>query len=197
MKRPCISILRWSLLTSLAWLGCTPATISKPEYSNPLWTAENPNAVREAQKGRSQQAARDTIGEGPSSLDALRQGRSTATPASSPVQDIFFDFDSAALGADARNTLRANAEWMKNNPSARVEVEGHCDERGTNEYNLALGARRAQSARDYLVSLGIAANRLSTISFGEEIPVCTEKTETCWQKNRRARFVVAPPRPAS
>jgi peptidoglycan-associated lipoprotein len=130
-------------------------------------------------------------------LDALRQGRSTVTPASSPVQDIFFDFDSAALGADARNTLRANAEWIKNNPSARVEVEGHCDERGTNEYNLALGARRAQSARDYLVSLGIAANRLSTISFGEEIPVCTEKTETCWQKNRRARFVIMPPRPTS
>ena len=113
------------------------------------------------------------------------------------MQDIFFDFDSAALRTDARNTLRANADWMKNNPSARVEVEGHCDERGTNEYNLALGAKRAQSARDYLVSLGIAANRLSTISFGEEVPVCTEKTESCWQKNRRARFVIAAPRPAS
>jgi len=196
MKGPCQFIFILSLMASLGLLGCQPATITKPDYSNPAWTAENPNAVKEAQSGRSRQA-RDTIGQGSSSLDALRQGRSTATPASSPVQDIFFDFDSAALRTDARNTLRANADWMKNNPSARVEVEGHCDERGTNEYNLALGAKRAQSARDYLVSLGIAANRLSTISFGEEVPVCTEKTESCWQKNRRARFVIAAPRPAS
>jgi len=190
------SMLRWALLTSLVVLGCHPG-INKPDRSDVVWTAENPNATREAREGRSQRAARDTIGEGPSSLDALRQGRSTATPPSSPVQDIYFDFDSFDLRADARNTLKANAEWMKNNPSARVEVEGHCDERGTNEYNLALGAKRAQSARDYLVSLGIAANRLSTISFGEEVPVCTEKAESCWQKNRRARFVIARSRPAS
>jgi peptidoglycan-associated lipoprotein len=196
MKRPRKLIFTWSLLALLVLVGCDPG-IKQAVYSKPVWTVENPNATKESQKERLQRASRDTIGEGPSSLDALRQGRSTATPASSPVQDIYFDFDSFDLRADARNTLRANAEWMKNNPSARVEVEGHCDERGTNEYNLALGAKRAQSARDYLVTLGIAANRLSTISFGEEVPLCTVKTEACWQKNRRGRFVIAPLRPAS
>ena len=74
------------------------------------------------------------------------------------------------LRSDARDTLRKNADWLKNNPSARIEIEGHCDERGTNEYNLALGAKRAQSAKDYLVTLGISAERLSTISYGEEVP---------------------------
>jgi len=85
--------------------------------------------------------------------------------------------------------LRASAAWLKKNPSARAQIEGHCDERGTNEYNLALGAKRAQAAKDYLVSLGVAENRLSTVSYGEEIPVCGEATESCWQKNRRDRFV--------
>jgi peptidoglycan-associated lipoprotein len=93
--------------------------------------------------------------------------------------------------------LRANADWLKRNPASRVEIEGHCDERGTNEYNLALGAKRAQSAKDFLATLGIGADRLSTISYGEEIPVCKEASEDCWQRNRRARFVVLPSRPAS
>ena len=89
------------------------------------------------------------------------------------------------------------AEWLKSNPSARVEIEGHCDDRGTNEYNLALGAKRAQSAREYLSTLGVAADRLSTISYGEEIPVCREQTDSCWRQNRRARFVVLQGRSAS
>jgi peptidoglycan-associated lipoprotein len=106
------------------------------------------------------------------------------------LKDVFYEFDRYDLSADARATLRANADWLKSNPSARVEIEGHCDERGTNEYNLALGAKRAQAAREFLTSLGIPADRLSTISYGEEIPVCREPTEDCWTKNRRARFVI-------
>ena len=81
-------------------------------------------------------------------------------------------------------------KWLKEHPLVRVEIEGHCDERGTNEYNMGLGAKRAQAARDYLVSLEISAQRLSTVSYGEEIPVCTEHTESCWEKNRRDRFVI-------
>ena len=80
---------------------------------------------------------------------------------------------------------------------ARVEIEGHCDDRGTNEYNLALGAKRAQAAREYLTTLGVVAARLSTISYGEEIPVCKEATESCWGQNRRARFVILQGRPTS
>ncbi|HXG51941.1 MAG TPA: peptidoglycan-associated lipoprotein Pal [candidate division Zixibacteria bacterium] len=142
------------------------------------------------QKGGSE----STLGSG-SSLESLQQGKSAAT--SGPLKDIFFDFDRYDLRADARDTLKANAEWLKRNQGARVEIEGHCDDRGTNEYNLALGAKRAQSAKDYLVSLGIAANRLSTISYGEEIPVCREQSEDCRQRNRRARFVIITARPAS
>ena len=132
-----------------------------------------------------------------SSLDALKRGDSTATPASSPLQEVYFDFDRYDLRADARDTLKANGDWLKGNPSAVVEIEGHCDERGTNEYNMALGAKRAQAAMDYLTTLGVAANRLSTISYGEELPVCEEHTEECWAKNRRDRFVIQATRPSS
>jgi peptidoglycan-associated lipoprotein len=109
---------------------------------------------------------------------------------------VYFDFDRYDLRADARATLKTNGEWLKANPAAQVQIEGHCDERGTTEYNIALGAKRAQAVKDYLVTLGVAADRLSTISYGEEVPVCREQTEDCWQKNRRARFVVQPARPA-
>lgn len=124
-----------------------------------------------------------------SSLDQLKKGGAVGTPSSSPLKDVYFDFDRYDLRADARNVLKANADWLKQNPSATVEIEGHCDERGTAEYNLALGAKRAQSAKDYLTTLGVDAQRLSTISYGQEIPVCSEHTEECWQKNRHDRFV--------
>jgi peptidoglycan-associated lipoprotein len=113
------------------------------------------------------------------------------------LKDIYFDYDKYDLKTEARGTLKANADWLKTNASARVEIEGHADERGTNEYNLALGAKRAQAARDYLVTLGISKERLSTISYGEELPVCKEQNEGCWQKNRRAHFVIIAARPAS
>jgi peptidoglycan-associated lipoprotein len=183
------------LAISIVLLGCQGGGMRNPDSSSKLaWTVENPSATKGADKS---QASRAAVREGDSSLDALREGRSSATPASSPLKDIYFEFDRAHLRPDARETLNANAQWMKSNASARVEIEGHCDERGTNEYNLALGAKRAQSARDYLITLGIAANRVSTISYGEEIPVCTDKSEGCWHKNRRARFVIVSPRPAT
>jgi peptidoglycan-associated lipoprotein len=107
------------------------------------------------------------------------------------LKDIGFNFDSAALSESARATLKANADWLKANAASRIQIEGHCDERGTAEYNMALGAKRAQAAMDYLATLGIAGNRMSTTSYGEEIPVCKESNEECWVKNRRARFVLA------
>jgi peptidoglycan-associated lipoprotein len=127
--------------------------------------------------------------QGQSSLDALRQGESAKTPAGSALREVFFEFDQYDLSSDARATLKAAADWLKKNPTVRVEVEGHCDERGTTEYNLALGAKRAHTAKDYLATLGVAAGRLSTTSYGEEIPVCREHSESCWSKNRRDRFV--------
>lgn len=107
-----------------------------------------------------------------------------------PLETIYFAFDSDDLDSEARATLQRNRDWLENNPSVRIEIEGHCDERGTIEYNLALGARRAASARDYLTALGISPARITTISYGEELPLCHESTESCWRRNRRGRFVV-------
>lgn len=104
--------------------------------------------------------------------------------------DVYFDFDQYDLRADARDRLSKNAEFLKSHPQFTVTIEGHCDERGTNEYNLALGERRAAAARDYIVSLGVPADRLKTISYGEERPACTESAESCWSQNRRAHFVL-------
>ncbi len=104
--------------------------------------------------------------------------------------DVYYDFDKADLKPEARDRLARNAEFMRQYPAFVYRVEGHCDERGTNEYNIALGQRRANAAADYLVSLGIPRGRLSTISYGEERPVCTEPDETCWWRNRRAHFLI-------
>ncbi len=183
----------------LPLMSCSPAATTKPdEASSPAPRAEATKVAPDAGKG----VRESTVPSGkpstpPSSLEAQRRGEPTATPASSLLKEIYFDFDKYDLRGDARDTLKGNADWLKTNPSIRVEIEGHCDDRGTNEYNLALGAKRAQAAKDYLVTLGISAERLSTISYGEELPVCKEPTEECWQKNRRDRFVIITARPAS
>ncbi len=107
------------------------------------------------------------------------------------VRDIYFDYDRFDVRADAVPVLQANADWMRAHPNASIVIEGHCDERGSAEYNLGLGDRRANSAREYLVSLGINPDRVRTISYGKERPQCVEQTEECWQRNRRAHFVLA------
>jgi peptidoglycan-associated lipoprotein len=104
--------------------------------------------------------------------------------------DVYFDLDKADIRDGERATLAKNADVLKKYDFLRVTVEGHCDERGTVEYNLALGERRAKAAYDYLVSLGVPAERLKTLSYGKEVPVCTQSNEACWQKNRRAKATV-------
>jgi peptidoglycan-associated lipoprotein len=112
------------------------------------------------------------------------------TSGGGPLRDIFFDYDSFDLSQEARDILQTNASWLTRNSETKVEIEGHCDERGTVEYNLALGAKRAKAVRDYLVTLGVQAGQISTISYGEELPVCQEASESCWQQNRRAHFLL-------
>ena len=107
-----------------------------------------------------------------------------------PLEDVYFEFDRSELSDAARASLQKNAEWMNRWTSTRVSVEGHADARGTNEYNLALGERRAAAARDYLVSLGVPAARVTTVSKGEEEPTCTQDAESCWSQNRRGHFVI-------
>lgn len=105
-----------------------------------------------------------------------------------PLKDVHFAFDSSELSPSEKNVLRDNAKWLMDNPSATVEVEGHCDERGTNEYNMGLGERRAKSTATYTKSLGVPASRMSTISYGEEMPLAPGHDEGAWAKNRRAHF---------
>src|SRR5713226_8591091 len=108
-----------------------------------------------------------------------------------PLTDIHFDLDEFTIRPQDSEILRSNAEWLSKNGGARVQVEGHCDERGSEEYNIALGAKRAQAAKDYLVTLGISGGRVSTISYGKELPLCNEHNESCWEQNRRDHFVVS------
>jgi peptidoglycan-associated lipoprotein len=107
------------------------------------------------------------------------------------VRDAYFDYNKADIRPDAREALSKTADLLKNYPQFKVTIEGHCDERGSTEYNLGLGDRRANAAKQYLVSLGISADRISTVSFGKEKPFCMESAEACWQQNRRGHFVKA------
>jgi len=116
------------------------------------------------------------------SLDQLNAER--------PLGDVFFELDKSDLRDDARPILQRNADWMKKWTTTAVAVEGHCDSRGSSEYNLALGERRANAVRQYLVSLGVPTNRLSVVSKGKEQPFCHEDSESCWQQNRRGHFVI-------
>ncbi len=105
------------------------------------------------------------------------------------VGDAFYDYDNSDIRPDARETLTRSAQFFRDNPSINFSIEGHCDERGSVAYNLGLGDRRANSARDFLVELGVSSSRITTISYGKERPFCSEHDETCWQQNRRAHLV--------
>lgn len=112
-------------------------------------------------------------------------------PAASPLKDVFFDFDKSNIKDDQKAALSDDVAWLKSNANAKITLEGHCDERGTVEYNLALGERRAKSTKDYLIAAGIAADRISTISYGKERPFVLGHDESAWKWNRRSHFVLA------
>jgi len=107
------------------------------------------------------------------------------------VRDAYFDYDKADIRADAQQALQKTAAFLKKYPEAKVVVEGHCDERGSTEYNLALGDRRAAAVKEYLINLGIPAGSINTVSYGKEKPFCMESSEACWQQNRRGHFIPA------
>ncbi|RME62051.1 MAG: peptidoglycan-associated lipoprotein Pal [Candidatus Dadabacteria bacterium] len=106
------------------------------------------------------------------------------------LKDIHFAFDRYDLSPTAKAILKENAKWLKEHPNVKIEVEGHCDERGTNEYNMALGMKRAKAAQQYLISLGISPDRLRVVSYGEELPLDPRHNEEAWAKNRRAHFKI-------
>ncbi len=125
----------------------------------------------------------------PEATSGISEERATVSGAG--VRLIYFDFDKSYIRDDARPTMQANAEWLKAHPNVKVRIEGNCDERGTIEYNQALGQRRAASAKKYLIDAGISPSRITLISYGKEKPACTVQDETCWQKNRRDDLVEA------
>jgi peptidoglycan-associated lipoprotein len=107
-----------------------------------------------------------------------------------PLGDVFFDYDQNTLGDEARRVLQQDADWLSKWPQTMIRVDGHCDERGTAEYNLALGDRRAAAVREYLASLGVRAERIQTRSLGKEAPFCHQSGDSCWSQNRRGHFVI-------
>ena len=107
-----------------------------------------------------------------------------------PLADVFFDLDKSEIRDDARTSLQKDADWMKRWTSTQITLEGHCDSRGSAEYNLGLGSRRAAAVKDYLVNLGVSTGRVTVVSKGKEQPFCSEENESCWQQNRRGHFVI-------
>ena len=137
------------------------------------------------------QAKEEGDAAGDSAAAANEMGANGAGQAIPELATIYFGYDSFSLDGSAKAALKANADWLKSNSGRSVQVEGHCDERGTEEYNLALGERRAAAVKDHLVSLGVPASQVSTISYGEERPAVQGGDESAWSKNRRASFVSA------
>ncbi len=164
-----------ALFTAMALAGCSTDKSPVGQFYSPPPTrgdAVTPVAARSQ-----------------SAMEAISRGVAAVTPSGAALKDIYYQFDSTDLAAEAQEILKKNAVWMKANPKTRIEVEGHCDDVGSAEYNLALGAKRAQVAKDFLISQGISPDRLVTISYGKEAPACFEQSEECRVQNRRARFV--------
>ncbi|HEV2385953.1 MAG TPA: peptidoglycan-associated lipoprotein Pal [Candidatus Acidoferrales bacterium] len=199
-------------------LSASPDFISKGQSSTLSWTSQNATqldlqpgvgtveAEGSTKVSPNQSTTYNITATGPGG-NAVSTVRITVAPPNAPqptaenatlaqlfdrdVKDAFFDFNKADLRPDARQALTQTAEFLRQHSDVRVAVEGHCDERGSLEYNLGLGQRRANAAREFLTSLGIAADRMNTMSWGKDHPFCTEHNETCWQENRRAHFTMA------
>jgi len=159
-----------------------PAVSSAPQPSVRERALEEGRARSLEERAREQVAREIARGAGPGAGTAGAAGKETG------LVLIHFEFDKYTLTPEARESLKKNADWLRKNPNVKILIEGHADERGTNEYNLALGEKRAHSARQYLVELGIPADRLSTVSYGEERPLDPRHNEEAWAKNRRDAF---------
>ena len=168
-------------------VGCGKKEMVKSTDTAAGTMAPPPSA--ETQAGMQEQIVSDTIPPERTAMAEAEAGVAATMEKPSAFEDIHFDFDKSFIREDAKPTLREVAEYLKANPMASILIEGHCDERGTAEYNIALGERRAASTKSYLVSLGVKPGSLSTVSFGEEKPLDPGHSEEAWAKNRRAHFV--------
>jgi len=169
------------ILTSIVLWGC-------PKKSE---ITASPEAQKEQVTSPVAETGKD--GKSVSPPGSSQEAKERAMATGGGLQPIYFDYNKSFVRDDAKSVMKKNVEWLKSNPKAKIKIEGNCDERGTAEYNQALGQRRSVSAKKYLTEMGIDSSRISLISFGKEKPVCTESTESCWQKNRRDDFVAVSP----
>ena len=168
-------------------LACRkPAPAAQPAAPAPAVAAKTDDAARQRAEAEQKRQAADAA-EAARKAAAMKEA-AYRQAAAAALQDVHFDFNLSAIRQSDKPVLVAIADFMKAYPQANVFIDGNCDERGTVEYNLGLGERRAHAAMDYLVGLGVPAARLSSTSYGKEKPVCAESTETCWGRNRRAHF---------
>jgi peptidoglycan-associated lipoprotein len=198
-------------------LTADPSTINRGDSSTLSWTSSNANQVSVAPdvgavaaEGNTKVSPSDSTtytitASGPGGSETATARVTVNAPAPPPVsnepdlnalflqevRDAYFDFNKSDIRPDAQSALQNDAEFLRKYPQIKITVEGHCDERGSTEYNLGLGDRRANAVKQYLVSLGISGDRVNTVSFGKEKPFCMEHGETCWQQNRRGHFVKA------
>ena len=191
MKR--ILLLVAILSIAVLYAGCSKKKVVKPEDTAiPSEQQEQQTTIspRDSDQKSRWMRPKEQISEQDLAMIQPAEGVSKYKEEKVIFDDIYFDYDQYDIRPDAESTIQDIASWLLKNPSSNVLIEGHCDERGTNEYNLALGDRRAKAVRDYLIALGIAANRIETLSYGEEQPACIEASEVCWAKNRRAHFIM-------
>ncbi|HMJ84483.1 MAG TPA: peptidoglycan-associated lipoprotein Pal [Vicinamibacterales bacterium] len=182
------SVLGLSLVLAVAAAGChkkvpppAPAAPPPPPPAAPVTPPPPPPPPAPAPAPPPRPLTEEQIFAG-KTVDQLNAER--------PLDDVLFDLDKSEIRDDAKPRLQKNADWMKKWTSTQVSVEGHCDSRGSAEYNLALGSRRANAVKEYLANLGVPAGRLTVVSKGKEQPVCSENGESCWQQNRRGHFVI-------
>lgn len=193
MVKKSISIIIFSICIGLILMGCPKKTVMKEEPSvkkeeTAAAKAEAERIAKEREAKLSEEAAKKDLEKG---LVAKKEpGIEGVVFESSLLKDIYFEFDKYDIRPGDVAILKQNAEILKKYPKVKIQVEGHCDERGTNEYNLALGERRANSTKNYLISLGVSPERISSISYGEEKPLDPGHSEEAWAKNRRAHTII-------
>ncbi|MEE4604997.1 MAG: peptidoglycan-associated lipoprotein Pal [Desulfobacterales bacterium] len=184
-----IMALVLAVLVIFFTVACSKKKISSEPVTLP--TAEEEAARRAQEEARQRELERQkALAEENLKEDLLTSELAVDEKTQFENEDIYFDFDSIQLTPQAQEILTKKAKWLRDNPAATVTIEGHCDNRGTNEYNLALGEGRAQSAKTFLMDLGVDVSKLRTISYGEERPLDPQQTESAWAKNRRAHFVI-------
>lgn len=189
MKRLFIVLLVISGIVLIA--GCSTKRILPPEQPATEQTEEKAGDKKAGvDTGVSKEPPRESITEKQLSKAQPSDIETTIKELQTKIKDIYFDYDKYDMRDDAKPVMKEVADMLSKNRKIKVIIEGHCDERGTNEYNLGLGDRRANSAKQYMASLGIPSGKIETISYGEEKPVCSEQAEECWGKNRRAHFVL-------